>query len=181
MDASRSMRQLAVRVPARFVRGRQNSDEGNRRARTLLIAEAFTVPADPSQATVVRKRLRVALGPDHRCADSAELVASELFANAVIHGCAPGDLVRLTIRRLPRSRVVITVVDTGRGPGTAPHLRLAGTGGTNGRGLFIVASVASRWSVRRAGAGYRVRAFLAPGDAGSATFTGLVLLDDFPE
>ncbi|GAA3971661.1 hypothetical protein GCM10023085_62250 [Actinomadura viridis] len=145
------------------------------------MAEVFTVPADPSQPAVVRQRLRAVLGPGHECADTAELVVSELVTNAILHGCAPGDPVRLTIRRLPRSRVVITVTDTGRGPGTAPRLRLAGTAGTNGRGLFIVDSIASRWSVQRAGTGHRVRALLTPQDPESASRIGLVLPDTFPE
>ncbi|XVQ15956.1 ATP-binding protein [Spirillospora sp. CA-255316] len=175
------MRHIPVRVPAWFARRRRNVNEGGRRARPFLKAEAFTVPADPSQPAAVRKRLRAALGPGHRCADTAELVVSELVTNAVVHGCAPGDPVRLTIRRLPRSRVIITVTDTGRGPGTAPRLRLAGTAGTSGRGLFIVASIASRWSVRRAGTGHRVRALLTPRDSESASCIGVALLDDFPE
>ncbi|MEO3827348.1 ATP-binding protein [Actinomadura sp. B10D3] len=181
MDASRSMRHIPVRVPARFARNHRNANEGGRRARMFLMADVFAVSADPSQVAVVRRRLRAALGPDHRCADTAELVVSELVTNAVVHGCAPGDPVRLTIRRLPRSRVVITVTDTGRGRGTVPRLKLAGSAGTNGRGLFIVASIASRWSVRRAGTGFRVRALIAPRDAELASCMGFVLLDDFPE
>jgi anti-sigma regulatory factor (Ser/Thr protein kinase) len=174
------MRYIPVRVPVRIVRRLRKVKEGDRRSWRFLGSEVFTVPADPSKLAAVRAWLSATLGPDHRCVYAAELVISELAANAIVHGCAPGDPVRVTIRRLVRSRVVVTVTDTGRGPGTVPRLQFAHTASTGGRGLFLVASMASRWSVRRAGTGHRVRAFLAPRDAEPTN--GLeVSLEDFLE
>jgi hypothetical protein len=107
MDALRPMRHNPVRVPMRIARRLRKDNKGDRRAWRFLKSEVFTVPADPSQLAAVRARLRAALGRDHRCADTAELVISELTANAIVHGCAPGDPVQVTIRRLIRSRVVV--------------------------------------------------------------------------
>ncbi|WP_395107578.1 ATP-binding protein [Actinomadura sp. SCN-SB] len=181
MDALRPMRYMPVRLPMRIARRLRRSDERCRRPWRFLRSEVFTVPADPSQLANVRARLRATLGSDHLCADTAESVLSELAANAIVHGCAPGDPVRVTIRVTRRAKVAITVTDTGRGPGTAPRIRFAGTGSTGGRGLFLVASLASRWSVRRAGTGHRVRALLDPRDAESANSASPLWLEDFLE
>jgi anti-sigma regulatory factor (Ser/Thr protein kinase) len=147
----------------------------------LVRGEAFTVPADPSQVAAIRARLRALLGTDHQCAASAELVISELATNAIVHGCGPDDSVRVSIRLLPRSRVAIAVTDSGRGSSTAPQLRPAGTDSTNGRGLFIVASLATRWSVQRASTGYRVRVLLAPQAAEAEDYASALSLMDFSD
>lgn len=73
--------------------------------------------------------------------DSAELVVSELVTNAVRYGTAP-----LTLRLL-RSASALTC-EVHDGSQVAPHLRHARTVDEGGRGLFIVAQLATRWGTR---------------------------------
>jgi anti-sigma regulatory factor (Ser/Thr protein kinase) len=103
-------------------------------------------------------------------------VVSELVTNAAVHGSKTGDQVKVQVRLLPGSRVVVAVTDSGGGSGSGPKLRLGDATETSGRGLFIVSSLAAHWTVRPVGAGHRVRAVLAPergeGACGSAGTLG---------
>src|SRR5947209_13881920 len=71
-------------------------------------------------------------------ADDAELVASELVTNALLHGAPP---VRLRIRPV-RDRVRIEVEDAGR---EMPMRMREDTNAMTGRGLALVSKLAQGW------------------------------------
>jgi anti-sigma regulatory factor (Ser/Thr protein kinase) len=101
------------------------------------------VDADPGHAKQVRDSIRSAI-TRHACPvdpDEAALAASELYANAVMHGPAGG---RVLASYCPRSAGARIVVCDGGGTAT-PQLR-QGTGlAEGGWGLQIIDSVAARW------------------------------------
>ena len=80
-----------------------------------------------------------------RCMASL-LAVSELVTNAVTHGRGPVK-VRVALRR---SRLRVEVEDEGPGVPAAPHAAV-GVDDVGGRGLGIVASVASDWGHSRPG------------------------------
>ncbi|MEU5208603.1 SpoIIE family protein phosphatase [Streptomyces sp. NPDC020742] len=71
---------------------------------------------------------------------TTELVVSELVTNAIRHGAGP-----ITLRLIRQDTLICEVSDTGS---SAPHLRHARTTDENGRGLFIIAQLTSRWGTR---------------------------------
>jgi anti-sigma regulatory factor (Ser/Thr protein kinase) len=100
-----------------------------------LTAELASVPRARRAATAALERW----GLDSLCLD-AELVVSELVTNAILHGHAP---IELAIRR--RGGLVrVEVRDHSPAhPVSRRHRADAGTG----RGLVLVASVATDWAV----------------------------------
>ncbi|MFF5439599.1 SpoIIE family protein phosphatase [Streptomyces achromogenes] len=74
--------------------------------------------------------------------DLGVLAASELVANSLQHGVPP---MRLRLRRTDR-RLIIEVTD---GDDHLPRRRLAEPGDESGRGIAIVATIASSWGCRR--------------------------------
>ena len=99
------------------------------------------IPARPSEVGRVRRAVRAAVvryGLDADHADTAQLLASELVMNAVLHGCEP-IVVRVSVER---DSTVIEVFDAGdRFPEVVP-------GATPGRrGLHVVATLCSDWGV----------------------------------
>ncbi|NYI05128.1 fermentation-respiration switch protein FrsA (DUF1100 family) [Allostreptomyces psammosilenae] len=74
--------------------------------------------------------------------DAGVQAVSELVANALTHGCPP---MRLRIRRTDR-RLIVEVTD---GDERLPHRRKAAPADENGRGITIVATIASAWGSRR--------------------------------
>jgi anti-sigma regulatory factor (Ser/Thr protein kinase) len=99
------------------------------------------LPARPSEVGRVRRAVRaevVRYGLDGGHADTAQLLASELVMNAVLHGREP-IRVRVSVER---DCTVIEVFDAGdRFPEIVP-------GATPGRrGLHVVATLCSDWGV----------------------------------
>jgi serine phosphatase RsbU (regulator of sigma subunit)/anti-sigma regulatory factor (Ser/Thr protein kinase) len=74
--------------------------------------------------------------------DLGVLAASELVANSLQHGTPP---MRLRLRRTDR-RLIIEVTD---GDDHLPRRRRAEPGDESGRGIAIVATIASNWGCRR--------------------------------
>jgi anti-sigma regulatory factor (Ser/Thr protein kinase) len=74
--------------------------------------------------------------------DLGVLAASELVANSLQHGTPP---MRLRLRRTDR-RLIIEVTD---GDDHLPRRRRAEPGDESGRGIAIVATIASHWGCRR--------------------------------
>jgi serine phosphatase RsbU (regulator of sigma subunit)/anti-sigma regulatory factor (Ser/Thr protein kinase) len=74
--------------------------------------------------------------------DLGVLAASELVANSLQHGTPP---MCLRLRRTDR-RLIVEVTD---GDGHLPRRRRAEPGDENGRGISIVATIASAWGSRR--------------------------------
>jgi anti-sigma regulatory factor (Ser/Thr protein kinase) len=97
------------------------------------------IPARPSEVGAVRRAVRAQLvryGLDTDHADIAQLVASELVMNAVLHGHQP-IVVRLTVE--PET----TVVEVYDGFDTLPSDNPATDG--QGRGLRVVAQLSADW------------------------------------
>ncbi|MCT4352326.1 ATP-binding protein [Streptomyces sp. Je 1-79] len=108
--------------------------------------------------------------------DTAALLVAELAANAVTHGRVPGRDFELTLAYTPGALLRIDVSDTRseHRPPAPDALRAPDPLADTGRGLFLVAALASRWEVRpRLPIGKTVRAELdlrttAPGAASAA-------------
>ncbi len=75
--------------------------------------------------------------------DDMRLCASELAANAVLHGAPPGRDFSVRLVREP-GRVLIEVRDSGPG---LPVFRCASPASTTGRGLWLVRTVADECGV----------------------------------
>jgi anti-sigma regulatory factor (Ser/Thr protein kinase) len=99
--------------------------------------------------------------------DDAIAIAAELVGNAVRHAAPlPGDVIRVAWRLLADDTLEIRVTDGGSTTApdgaltTGPELRVAAPDAVDGRGLTIVAALASRWGVERDGLGQCVWATL---------------------
>ena len=115
----------------------------------------LTLGREPDAVPRARRLVRSALGEEMPAvAGDAELVVSELVTNAALHGEAP-ITVRLLVNRVAR----VEVHDRGR---SAPILLKQGTDAMTGRGLSMVAAVASDWGVDPADEGKTVWAELDP-------------------
>ncbi|MFG2263055.1 SpoIIE family protein phosphatase [Streptomyces sp. NPDC048720] len=101
------------------------------------------LPAGPEAAPFAREETRRRLrawGVDREAAFTAELIVSELVANAVRYGAPP-----MRLRLICDGVLTCEVSD---GAMSAPHLKHARTSDETGRGLFIVASLADNWGTR---------------------------------
>nr|WP_193384326.1 SpoIIE family protein phosphatase [Streptomyces davaonensis] len=102
----------------------------------------WDLPSDPSVVSRARAAVTgqlAAWGLDE-LAFTTELVASELFTNAIRYATGPVQL------RLLRDRALICEVSDGSG--TSPRLRRARSEDEGGRGLFLVAQLTERWGTR---------------------------------
>ena len=102
---------------------------------------AWTLPGIPQSAAIARQYVATACdGMPRSVIEDAQLLTSELVANAVLHG--DGD-VGLRVNEEP-GFVHIEVSDTGEGaPGVTPAVEAD----TGGRGLFLVDALSSQWGV----------------------------------
>ena len=110
------------------------------------------LPAGPRAVPEARRLVRDAclLWGLPGARDDAELLASEVVTNAVVHAGGPSLLVLV---RAVRHGVRVEVHD--RDPQGLRRRRLS-TGGTGGRGLHLIARLARAWGVERMGAGKAV-------------------------
>lgn len=108
---------------------------------------AWELAASPAAAGQARSRIRAALATWglEACAEDAALLASELVANAVVHGAGPVE-VTLQMRQSGTTTALVCEV-TDRSP-RMPHPRAAGADAVHGRGLAIVSALASASGVR---------------------------------
>jgi anti-sigma regulatory factor (Ser/Thr protein kinase) len=112
------------------------------------------LPADLTSARQARSAIRQALAAWHmeHLSGDAELLASELVANAAEHG--DGTPITLALRRhaQPGGRPGITCEVTDTSP-AMPRPAEPGPSGERGRGLAIVAALAQSSGVRSSQAG----------------------------
>ncbi|HUZ26177.1 MAG TPA: ATP-binding protein [Streptosporangiaceae bacterium] len=104
-----------------------------------------TFPGHSEQVSPARHFVREVLG-DRPCTADAMLLTSELATNAVVHTASgDGGSFRVTVRQVP-ALVRVEVSDGGSSavPAVNPGERLA----PSGRGLLLVAQLASRWGHR---------------------------------
>jgi two-component sensor histidine kinase len=110
---------------------------------------------------MARHRLVVALTDEVKpdlVADAAA-VAAELIGNAVRHAAPlPGGVIRVAWRVFGNGTVGIRVTDGGSA--APPQVRDAEPEAIDGRGLTIVAALATRWGFERDGLGQSVWAEL---------------------
>jgi anti-sigma regulatory factor (Ser/Thr protein kinase) len=110
----------------------------------------MTVAGRAESARTVRQFVGGVLGPEHPCRDDAVLLVSELFGNSVRHSRSgePGGTVMVAVTA---GGGVVRVQVADRSGTRVPKLNPAGSDGEDGRGLGLVAAVASRWGWRRCG------------------------------
>ncbi|WP_235502448.1 MULTISPECIES: ATP-binding protein [unclassified Kitasatospora] len=110
---------------------------------------AALAPADLIAVGAVRRRLRAAL--NHwgvpQLADTAELLASELVTNALLH-TERGAVLDAVLT--PEQRLRIEVQDTTT---RLPGRRTPSETATSGRGLLLVEALADDWGVQLRGDG----------------------------
>jgi anti-sigma regulatory factor (Ser/Thr protein kinase) len=124
--------------------------EGGALMTGAAVRESVRVAGRGERARVVRAFVGAVLGPGHPCGDDAVLLASELFGNSVRHSSSalPGETVTVTVTACVG---VVRVEITDRsGPGV-PEPRPVGDDAEAGRGLRLVAGLATRWGWRRRG------------------------------
>ncbi|QKW19065.1 ATP-binding protein [Kitasatospora sp. NA04385] len=101
--------------------------------------------ADLPAVGAIRRRLRTALdhwGVPEELADTAELLASELVTNALVH-TGRGAVFDAVLTE--ESRLRVEVQD---GAVQVPSRRAASDTATSGRGLFLVEALADDWGVQ---------------------------------
>ncbi|MFD4543714.1 ATP-binding protein [Streptomyces bauhiniae] len=101
-----------------------------------------TLPRQPESAALARRLARIALttwGLAH-LTDDAALLVSELAANAVRH--AQRDFIRVVVERVAPGTVRVSVADFSY---ALPEPRTPTTNDENGRGLPLVAALATNW------------------------------------
>lgn len=103
----------------------------------------LSIPHDPRAVTVCRRTLRLILTLHGliRLADTAELLATELVANAVLHTKGPATL------RVRWSAYVLRIGawDADPEPPPPPHDLTDLTDAENGRGLALVRACSDLW------------------------------------
>ena len=120
----------------------------------------FLIPHDPRAASVVRAALRALLRATRLgcVADTVELLASELVANAYRH--SPADAY-VSVERTPRT-LTVSVWDHGPGTPASGEARQSSDDAESGRGLGIVEACADEWGVRKYPHGKAVWFSVAP-------------------
>jgi anti-sigma regulatory factor (Ser/Thr protein kinase) len=114
---------------------------------TAVLGKA-TIPGREQSVPEARAFVDGILGPAHPCGDVARLLVSELVTNAVqhTHSRRPGGTVTVMVIELAGS-LRVEVIDEGSAC-KVPVVR-DDMLGTDGRGLFLVESLADEWGYLR--------------------------------
>ncbi|GAA3155829.1 hypothetical protein GCM10010466_53450 [Planomonospora alba] len=116
---------------------------------TVPPRSTVTLRGVPESVAVARRRVRELLGEAHPACDDVTLLVSEVVTNSVVHsGSGGGGQVAMTVA-VGAGVVLVEVHDAGSGR-SAPHVRHE-PDAENGRGMFLVDLLASRWGVREDG------------------------------
>ena len=114
---------------------------------------ALTLPDRPEAPAAARKALASLNGSLHLVSETrlldAQLMVTELVANAVRHSGRAGEPVSMCVRAT-RAAMRVEVSDSGTGFERPPALA-SSTDRAGGRGLSIVAALAHRWGVDDSG------------------------------
>jgi anti-sigma regulatory factor (Ser/Thr protein kinase) len=139
-----------VRPAARVIsRGRAAGKAGALMA-GRTVRESVTLAGRAERARVARAFVGGVLGPGHPCGDVAALLVGELSSNSLRHSGsgAPGETVTVAVKMV--NDVIRVEVTDRSGPGV-PEPRPVGSDAEDGRGLHLVARLATRWAWRRRG------------------------------
>lgn len=117
------------------------------------VSEYWHYPGDPKVCPELRHRTRDVLAAFPHLVDAAELVMSELFANACRHTRSgdPGGATAISVSALRTGLVLLSVADQGpkRDPHTKrprfPHIGPLDPFTGTGRGLRLVAHLTDDW------------------------------------
>ncbi|MEV8633530.1 ATP-binding protein [Streptosporangium sp. NPDC051023] len=114
--------------------------------RILPPRSTVTLRGVPESVSVARHRVRGFLGEGHPASEDVVLLVSEVVTNSVVHSASgEGGKVAMTVA-LGSGTVLVEVSDAGSGAST-PHVR-NDPQAENGRGMFLVDLLASRWGIR---------------------------------
>jgi anti-sigma regulatory factor (Ser/Thr protein kinase) len=114
------------------------------------VRESVTLAGRAERARAARAFVSAVLGSGHPCGDDAILLVSEIFGNSVRYSGSGAHGETVTVAVIAGDSVVRVEVTDRAGPGT-PQLRPAGGDAEGGRGLQLVAGLATRWGSRRRG------------------------------
>jgi anti-sigma regulatory factor (Ser/Thr protein kinase) len=114
------------------------------------VRESVTLAGRAERARAARAFVGAVLGPGHPCGNDAVLLVSEIFSNSVRHSGSGAPEETVTVAVISGNSTVRVEVTDRAGPGT-PQLRPVGNDAEGGRGLQLVASLATRWGWRRRG------------------------------
>lgn len=135
------------------------------------VERVLNYAADRSSVHLVRRMVKHCLVmwgrvTDTAVVDDACLLANELLANAIVHGCSsPADTVTVTVE-CDAERVQVSVSDPSH---RMPRPRSAAADAESGRGLRLINALADQWGVTpRANAGKCVWFALRLGERKSA-------------
>ena len=123
---------------------------------------ALALPGTPESVPTARRRVRAALGSRGlgEFTEDAEIITSELVANAVQHACQDGTKTIGVILTHAGTPAAVTVAVSDSSP-QVPVRRDTPVSGEQGRGLQIVEALSVHWGWRRGGGGKVVFAVLA--------------------
>ncbi len=121
--------------------------------RVLPPRSTMTLRGVPESVSVARRRVRRFLGAGHPASEDVVLLVSEVVTNSVVHSASGGGgEVAMTVA-VGSGTVLVEVSDGGSGA-SAPHVR-NDPQAENGRGMFLVDLLASRWGIRGGDSGDR--------------------------
>jgi anti-sigma regulatory factor (Ser/Thr protein kinase) len=120
----------------------------------ILEADRMSISLAGRAENISRARefVTASLGAEHPCAGVLQLIVSELVTNSIVHSRSgrDGGMVTVVITGdATRARVEVTD-DGGTG---LPRLRAVDFGAESGRGLHLVAGLATAWNWTRDPAG----------------------------
>lgn len=115
------------------------------------VAASLTVPGQAEQVPVARAFIARTLASCGLRGDTPCLLGSELVTNSVRHSNSrlPGGMVTVAVAATP-AEVLVEVTDGG-GPGVPVVRQGADLCAEGGRGLMLVAGLATRWGYQRVG------------------------------
>ncbi|MER5801658.1 ATP-binding protein [Streptomyces mirabilis] len=119
----------------------------------------LTCPGFPEEVSRARRWTRDILR-DSPLAEDAELIVSELSANAILHTASGQQSGSFHLALAVSSQVVALSVTDDGGTGTAPKTEHADQNATHGRGLGMVSAIAHRVVIHDSQAGHTVTAEL---------------------
>lgn len=114
------------------------------------VRERVMLAGRAERARVARMFVDAMLGPGHPCGEAAVLLVSELFSNSVRHSGSGSAGEAVTVAVVAKMGFVRVEVTDRSGSGI-PQLRPASCETDGGRGLRLVAALATRWGWRRRG------------------------------